>query len=178
MRLLGGGLMMVAVALAAQELTPRQLFYQSETAAKPGPAPAPPSPPRATPKKAAAKGVKSEPKREPPPERASAEALAARLRARALDDATDTERARLDELLGCLVEFHRREERPMWWALFERHDRKTVEERFDDPDCLAAVVRTSTPALPIKRSRLLEYSFNPEQETKLHAGDSVQIARF
>ena len=117
-----------------------------------------------------------EPKREPPPERAAAEQLAARLRTRAVEETTDGERARLDELLGCLVEFHRREERPMWWALFERHDRKTVEERFDDPECLANVVRTDTPPVPVKKSRLLEYRFNPEQETKLHAGDQCQIA--
>ena len=117
-----------------------------------------------------------EPKREPPPERAAAAQLAARLRARAVEDPTDTERARLDELLGCLVEFHRREERPMWWALFERHDRKTVEERFDDPECLANVVRTDTPPVAAKKSRLLEYRFNPEQETKLHAGDKCQVA--
>jgi uncharacterized protein len=117
-----------------------------------------------------------EPKREPPPERAAAEALAVRLRARAVEDTTNGERARLDELFGCLVEFHRREERPLWWALFERHDRKTVEERFDDPECIAGVVRTKTPPVPEKRSRLLEYSFNPEQETKLYAGDQCQIA--
>ena len=108
-----------------------------------------------------------EPKREPPPERAEAERLAVRLRARATP---------LDELLGCLVEFHRREERPMWWALFERHDRMTVEERFDDAECLAGLVRTETPPVPIKKSRLLEYRFNPEQETKLHAGDKCQVA--
>ena len=118
----------------------------------------------------------AEPRREPPPERAAAEQLAARLRERAGADAADGERARLDELLGCLVEFHRREERPMWWALFERHDRMTVEERFEDPECLAAVVRTETSPVPVKRSRLVEYRFNPEQETRLHAGDKCQFA--
>ena len=117
-----------------------------------------------------------EPRRPPPPERAAAEELAIRLRARAVEAPADHERARLDELLGCLVEFHRREERPMWWALFERHDRMTVEERFDDPECLAGLVRTDTPPVPIHRSRLLEYRFNPQQETKLHAGSTVQMA--
>ena len=117
-----------------------------------------------------------EQKREPPPERAEAERLAGRLRARALAQTGDAERARLDELLGCLVEFHRREERPMWWALFQRHDRMTVEDRFDDPECLAGLVRTDTPAAPVKQSRLLEYRFNPEQETRLDAGSKCHVA--
>ena len=47
--------------------------------------------------------------------------------------------ARLDQLVGWLVEFHRREEKPMWWRMFERHE-MTVEERYDDPDCLAGLV--------------------------------------
>lgn len=118
----------------------------------------------------------AEPQREPPPERAAAEELAAQLRARAIADPGDLERSRLDELLGCLVEFHRREERPAWWALFERHDRMTVEDRVLDLECLAGLVRTDTPPTIIKRSRGLEYRFNPEQETKLHAGSKCHIA--
>jgi uncharacterized protein len=118
----------------------------------------------------------AEPQREPPPERAAAEQLAIRLRARADADPSDPERARLDELLGCLVEFHRREERPAWWALFERHDRMTVEDRFDDLECLAGLVRTETPPRPIARSLGLEYRFNPEQGTKLHTGSKCHIA--
>ena len=43
---------------------------------------------------------------------------------------------KLDQLIGWLVEFHRREEKPMWWRMFDRHE-MTVEERFDDRDCLA-----------------------------------------
>jgi uncharacterized protein len=118
----------------------------------------------------------AEPQREPPPERAAAEQLAIRLRARAIADPSDPERSRLDELLGCLVEFHRREERPAWWALFERHDRMTVEDRFDDLQCLAGLARTETPPRPIARSHGLEYRFNPEQETKLHTGSKCHIA--
>ena len=88
-----------------------------------------------------------EPKRPVGPERAEAEALAVRLRGRATLDTGDDERSRLDELLGCLVEYHRREDRPVWWALFERHDRMTVEQRFEDAECLAGLVRTAAPLL-------------------------------
>ena len=56
-------------------------------------------------------------------------------------DEPEPDAGRLDELVGWLVEFHRREEKPMWWRMFERHE-MTVEERLDDRDCLAGLVRT------------------------------------
>ena len=116
-----------------------------------------------------------EPKRPVAPERAEAEALSVRLRERAKTETGGAEQGRLDELLGCLVEYHRREDRPEWWALFERHDRMTVEQRFEDAECLAGLVRTDTPPVAIKKSRGLEYRFNPQQETKLHAGSTCHI---
>jgi predicted RecB family nuclease len=102
--------------------------------------------------------------------------LAARLVERA-DGATDPkgEPARLDRLIGWMVGFHRREEKPMWWRLFDRHE-MTVEERYDDADCLADLVRTDTRPRPIKKSWGLEYRFDPAQDTKLHTGSRCQIA--
>ena len=82
---------------------------------------------------------------------------------------------RLDELLGWLVEFHRREEKPMWWRMFERHDR-SIEERFDDPDCLAGLVRTDTAAASDQAVPGLEYRFDPDQDTKLRAGSTCSVA--
>jgi uncharacterized protein len=115
----------------------------------------------------------------PDPERSEGEgsqddSVAGRLLGRARV-ATNAERARLDELIGWLVEFHRREEKPIWWRMFERHE-MTVEQRYDDFDCLAGLVRTGTPPSPIKRSCGLEYGFDPDQETKLRAGDRCQVA--
>jgi len=52
----------------------------------------------------------------------------------------------------------------------------TVEQRYEDFDCLAGLVRTGTPPSPIKRSWGLEYSFDPNQETKLRAGDRCYVA--
>ncbi len=95
------------------------------------------------------------------PDRAAAEALAARLVERGMARlAAEPEEARLDQLVGWLVEFHRREEKPMWWRKFDRHD-MTVEERFDDRDCLAGLTRTARPSWKIKRSLGLEYRYDP-----------------
>jgi uncharacterized protein len=99
-------------------------------------------------------------------ERAEVEALAKRL----------VERGRpLDQLVGWLAEFHRREERPMWWRMYKRHA-MTIEERYDDRDCLAKLIRTDTSPRKVKRSFAFEYEYDPEQVTKLHAGDDCYIA--
>ena len=63
----------------------------------------------------------------------------------------------------------------MWWRMFDRHD-MTVDERYDDRDCLAKLTRTDTPARKVDRSSALEYRYDPEQETKLHAGDRCYVA--
>jgi predicted RecB family nuclease len=88
---------------------------------------------------------------------------------------SDSEQGRLDQLIGWLVEFHRREEKPMWWRMFERHD-MTIEQRYDDVDCLAGLSRTNTPPGRIKNSSGLEYSFDRDQETRLRAGDRCYVA--
>ena len=104
----------------------------------------------------------------PDPARDAAEALSWRLveRGRAREVA-EPEEGRLDQLIGWLVEFHRREEKPMWWRMFDRHE-MTVEERTDDPDCLASLIRTGTAPRPIKQSRALEYRYAVGQETRLN----------
>ncbi len=105
-----------------------------------------------------------------------AEALAARLLERAAGlEQTDSEQARVTRLLGWLVEYHRREEKPMWWRMFERHG-MTEEELTADFDCLAGLTRTATPPRPIKRSRALEYQFDPEQETRLREESKCYVA--
>jgi uncharacterized protein len=100
--------------------------------------------------------------------------LVVRLLSRA-QTASDTERARLDQLIAWLVDFHRREERPMWWRMFDRHE-MTVEERFEDRDCLAGLTRTARPEWTIKRSLGLEYRYEIAQETRLAPGDRCLVA--
>jgi hypothetical protein len=85
------------------------------------------------------------------------------------------ERYRVTELLAWLLEFYRREEKPIWWRRF---DRMEMEENqlIDDPDCLGGLQRTRRPPEPVKRSLAYEYSFDPHQETKLRAGDTCLFA--
>jgi uncharacterized protein len=88
------------------------------------------------------------------------------------------ERYRITELLAFLLEFHRREEKPIWWRRF---DRQEMEEQalIDDPDCLGGLIRTFRPPQPLpkpKRSSLYEFSFDPHQETKIRQGDTCAFA--
>ena len=73
-------------------------------------------------------------------------------------------------LLAELVAFHRREDKPAYWAVYARRD-CTDDELEDDLECLGGLVRTQTPPAREARSWLREYTF-PEQETKLRAGDA------
>ncbi|PSP16095.1 MAG: nuclease [Cyanobacteria bacterium QS_8_64_29] len=83
------------------------------------------------------------------------------------------ERART--LIGHLLEFHRREEKPQWWALFERAN-SLEEDLIDDPECLAGLVwDADCPLAAHQRSVLVTYRY-PAQETKLAPGDRPAIA--
>src|SRR5688572_24518338 len=62
----------------------------------------------------------------------------------------------------------------MWWTYFDRME-MTEGELIDDPDCLGGLKRTATAPIPDKRSFLYEYTFDPDQETKIAAGDQCQI---
>lgn len=76
------------------------------------------------------------------------------------------------ELLGYLLEYHRREARQEWWEFFKRQDAR-VEELIADTDCIGGLtVDTSVPPRPEKKSRVWRLRF-PEQELKLGAGDKV-----
>ena len=88
---------------------------------------------------------------------------------------TDPERCRIQQLLGWLLEFHRREAKPVFWRMFDR-SAMTEEELIEDLDCLGGLRRTRKPRTPIKRSRLVEYQFPPAQETKLTAGSKCMVA--
>ncbi|MCA9098656.1 MAG: AAA family ATPase, partial [Planctomycetaceae bacterium] len=59
--------------------------------------------------------------------------------------------------------------------MFARHE-MTEEQLIDDFDCLGGLERTSTPPTPIRRSLNYEYRYDPDQETKLHAGSSCYFS--
>ena len=63
----------------------------------------------------------------------------------------------------------------MWWAMFDRHA-MTEEELVQDMNCLGGLRRLGEPPEPIKRSQGFWYRFDPDQETKLDAGDQCYFA--
>ena len=79
------------------------------------------------------------------------------------------------ELCYQLLDFHRRADKPSWWALFARMD-LSEEELIDDPDCLGGLtLDPANPPRPDKRSMVYTY-LAPEQETKLSTGDECTRA--
>ncbi|MGH7397039.1 MAG: TM0106 family RecB-like putative nuclease [Candidatus Rokuibacteriota bacterium] len=76
-------------------------------------------------------------------------------------------------LAGELLEYHRREARPAWWAYFDRLG-KSPEELLEDAEAIAYLaVDRGTPAQPVKRSRVHTLTF-PLQDHKLRPGLPVQ----
>ncbi|HBP86344.1 MAG TPA: helicase, partial [Nitrospiraceae bacterium] len=76
-------------------------------------------------------------------------------------------------ILGDVIDFHRREEKPMWWRMFDRAT-ATSEELRDDPACLQGIYAVGPP-MPEKLSLVQEYRFDPSQECKLTAGDKSKV---
>lgn len=94
------------------------------------------------------------------------------LRADLMRDAPNDERP-WRELLGYLLEYHRREARREWWNYFERLNDKSREQLIEDTDCLGGlVVDGSIAPRRDKRSTVWTLSF-PEQDTKLKAGSKA-----
>lgn len=81
---------------------------------------------------------------------------------------SDPRKAALTENLAWVLEFHRREAKPIFWRLFERLGLGHIE-LMDDLDCLACCERTERePFKPRPRARNMayEYRFDPSQEFK------------
>ncbi len=84
------------------------------------------------------------------------------------EETSDEKKSALLEILAWSLEFHRRENKPTWWRLFERLGWTEIE-LYDDMDCLAGLTRTSTkPYLPTPRSRnyIYEYNYDMDQPFK------------
>ena len=74
------------------------------------------------------------------------------------------------QLLVDLLEFHRRESKPAWWAVFSRQDLPHAE-LLEDAECLAGLIADRTkPPRPDKRSMVHSFKF-PAQDFKLKIGD-------
>ncbi len=88
-------------------------------------------------------------------------------RAKQLTFENDSDAA-ITENLAWSLEFHRRENKPVFWRLFDRLGMED-HELLDDIDCLANCIRTDKePFKPTPKARNLayEYKFDPDQEFK------------
>ncbi len=89
------------------------------------------------------------------------------------DDPTfgdQAQRARFQ--MAQLLEYHHREARPVWWALFERMEASS-EVLKDDADCISLLVHDeATPPRQEKKSLVERLTF-PPQETKMGAGSDA-----
>jgi uncharacterized protein len=83
--------------------------------------------------------------------------------------------AEFRELVFHLLDFHRRADKPVWWAMFARHE-MTEEELVDDPESIGGLeLLTESPPVQVKRSAIYSYRF-PEQEHKRRTGESCVVA--
>jgi len=110
-----------------------------------------------------------------PPQRALAESLLGAIPVDPVERAREAERFRVEELLAQLLEFHRREAKPVWWAMFDRHA-MTELELVEDLACLGALERKGGGPIAIKRSKGFWYTFDPDQDTKLAPGDDCRFS--
>ena len=102
---------------------------------------------------------------------AEAEAGRVAIEARLLTGVSEAERP-FRQLVADLVEFHRREAKPGWWALFDRQDREE-DELIDDTECLGGLRLQGAPE-QVKQSLAHTFHF-PPQETKLRKGSKPLI---
>lgn len=72
------------------------------------------------------------------------------------------------ELLLDLSQFHEREDKPTWWAIFDRLAQES-EELLDDLECIQGLEAVGEPVKVTAKSFERTYRF-PAQETKLRAG--------
>ncbi|HEX7060041.1 MAG TPA: TM0106 family RecB-like putative nuclease [Solirubrobacterales bacterium] len=79
---------------------------------------------------------------------------------------------RARRLAAQLLEYHHREARPVWWAMFDRMEAEP-EALTEDPDCVAVILRDEeTPPRQEKQSLVERLTF-PPQETKMGPGTSA-----
>lgn len=75
--------------------------------------------------------------------------------------------------LGDLIDFHRREQKPGWWRMFDRAEAE-AEELSDDPACIYGI-QAIGPSRSDKLSQIQAYSFDGQQECKIEEGKLVMF---
>ncbi|MGB6517303.1 MAG: TM0106 family RecB-like putative nuclease [Candidatus Cybelea sp.] len=95
---------------------------------------------------------------------------------------SDVERRLLDDprpqsrLLGHLMAYHRREEKPVWWTYFDRCENVDGLVEFDKESIGGLRLRDDIPVRQEKRSFIYTFEF-PDQLYKLAAGDDADNPR-
>jgi uncharacterized protein len=87
----------------------------------------------------------------------------------------DADKWLVQEMLSHLIEFHRRENKPVWWRMFDRHA-LTADELKEDINCLGDLALDSNPPIQVKKSLVFTYSFDPNQDNKIREGDRVILS--
>jgi uncharacterized protein len=76
------------------------------------------------------------------------------------------------ELLAYLLEFHQREAKPKYWAMFTRQE-MSDEELIDDAECIGVLSPDpQRPVRPEKKSKVYSFTF-PPQDFKMRIGEDV-----
>jgi len=83
------------------------------------------------------------------------------------DRSPDSKEWSIQELLAWLIQYHRREDKPMWWSLFDCLE-KEDDDLFEQPNSLAGLVLSRYDSA----LRLADYTFDSEQESKLDEGSN------
>ncbi len=79
------------------------------------------------------------------------------------------------ELAAQLLEFHRREAKPQWWAMFDRQGR-SEDELIDDAECLGGM-RMDQTIKPFRDKRSIVFTyFFPPQDYKFQVDDNCRIS--
>jgi predicted RecB family nuclease len=77
-------------------------------------------------------------------------------------------------ILGQLLEYHRREDRPVWWHYFRRLG-ASDDELLDDSEAIAGLEPAAVPPEQVKKSLVHTLEFPPQQH-KLGPGEAVDPA--
>ena len=93
-----------------------------------------------------------------------------------LNECSDKISKNRGDLLANLSLYHKRENKPVFWRLFDRLS-STDEELEDDLDSFGSLTATGKIIDITSRSRGFEYTFNPNQDTKLKQGDQARVAQ-
>ncbi len=88
-------------------------------------------------------------------------------------DGSDGALAVATRLLANLLEWYRREAKPIWWQFFQRVLNSDADDLWADSDAIAGLVYEGE-VEPVKQSVVHRYRFDPEQPHKLSPGETVK----